>query len=218
VLSGSVMEGRRTLSQSAAVVPLNRTERGKREKRERIIRAARELFLSKGFHATTTSEIAELADVAKGTLFFHANSKESLLVMMFQEELGKSIDRAFSKVPKAPLLEQLMHVFGIMLKENERNIGLARIFAKELAFVHGEDKGIDAVMATIFGKLDILIDAAKKREELPADIDSDLLAHNLFALYFTFMVRWLGSGEPTPENRNPPLRRILELHLRCART
>jgi AcrR family transcriptional regulator len=204
------------LRQPGAVIELSRVERSKRDKRERIIRAARELFISKGFHATTTSEIAELADVAKGTLFFYAKSKESLLVMMFQEEVGKSIDRAFSKVPKAPLIDQLMHVFTIMLKENRRNIGLARTFAKELAFVHGENKGIDAVMATLFTKLDVLIDTAKERGEIPGDIDTDLLAHNLFALYFIFMLRWLGSGEPGPEGRKPPLRETLELHLRCA--
>jgi hypothetical protein len=105
-----------------------------------------------------------------------------------------------------------------MLKENQRNLGLARIFAKELAFVQGENKGIDAVMEAIFDKLDILIDDAKERGELPTDIDTALLAHNLFALYFTFMLRWLGSGEPTPERREPSLRRILEMHLRCAAT
>jgi hypothetical protein len=116
------------------------------------------------------------------------------------------------------LIDQLTHVFRIMLKENQRNLGLARIFAKELAFVHGENKGIDAVMATIFEKLDRLIAAAKEREELPADIDTALLAHNLFALYFTFMLRWLGSGEPSPETRQPPLRQILEMQLRCAAT
>jgi hypothetical protein len=132
--------------------------------------------------------------------------------------VGRSIERAFSKVPKAPLIDQLTHVFTIMLKENQRNLGLARIFAKELAFVQGENKGIDAVMEAIFEKLDILIDDAKERGELPTDIDTALLAHNLFALYFTFMLRWLGSGEPTPERREPSLRRILEMHLRCAAT
>jgi AcrR family transcriptional regulator len=204
------------LRQSAAVIELSQVARSKRDKRERVIRAARELVISKEFHATTTSEIAELADVAKGTLFFHAKSKESLFVMMLQEELGRSIDRAFSKVPEAPLIDQLMHIYTIMLKQNQRNIALARIFAKELAFVHGENKGIDAIMATIFARLDVLIDAAKERGELPAGIDTDLLAPNLFALYFIFMLRWLGSGERTPERTKPPLRETLELHLRCA--
>lgn len=135
--------------------------------------------------------------------------------MMFQEELGISIDRAFSNVPSSPLIDRLKHVFGIMLEENRRNIDLARILAKELAFVRGDNQGIDAVMTTIFGKLDGLIDAAKERGELPADIEGDLLAHNLFALYFTFLLRWLGSGEATADARRPTLRQILALHLRC---
>jgi hypothetical protein len=73
-------------------------------------------------------------------------------------------------------------------------------------------------MASIFDKLDKLIDAAKARGEVPGDIDTALLAHNLFILYFTFMLRWLGSGELTPENRQPKLKEILQLHLRCAVT
>jgi AcrR family transcriptional regulator len=148
------------LRQAAAVVELNRTERSKREKRERIIHAARQLFQSKGFHATTTSEIVELADVAKGTLFFHARSKDALLVTIFQEDFGKSMQWTFGKVPKARLVEQLMHVFGIMLKDNQRHLGLARIFAKELAFVR-EHKTIDAILANVFHKLEGLIDSAE---------------------------------------------------------
>ena len=91
------------MSASAAVVEIGRAERNKRDKRERLIRAARELFRTKGFEATTTSEIAELADVAKGTLFFHAKSKEALLVMMFQEEVGDAIERAFAEMSRRPV-------------------------------------------------------------------------------------------------------------------
>jgi AcrR family transcriptional regulator len=69
--------------------------RAERNKRQRIIAAARELFRTKGFEQTTTGEIAELADVGKGTLFFHDRSKDELLVMVFQEEIGKTIERAF---------------------------------------------------------------------------------------------------------------------------
>src|ERR1700689_1933863 len=89
------------MSASATVIEIGRAARNKRDKRERLIRAARELFQTKGFQATTTSEIAELADVAKGTLFFHAKSKEALLVMMFQEQVGDAIRRAFHRSANA---------------------------------------------------------------------------------------------------------------------
>src|SRR5712691_3389600 len=81
------------------VADIGRAARSKLDKYERIKRAARELFRRKGFHETTTSEIATLADVAKGTVFFHAGTKESLLVMFFQEDVGRSIDHAFATVP-----------------------------------------------------------------------------------------------------------------------
>jgi AcrR family transcriptional regulator len=201
---------------SAKVVEIGRAERNKRDKRERLIRAARELFQTKGFEATTTSEIAELADVAKGTLFFHAKSKEALLVMMFQEDVGQAIERGFATVPDAPFIDQLMHVFGVMLKQNERDLGLARVFAKELAFVRGDRHGVDLVMAGLFQRLSGLIQRAKDRGEIARDVDPSLLGNNLFALYFVFLILWLGSGERSPGGRRPSLRQMLELHIKGA--
>ncbi len=198
---------------SVASIEAGRAERNKRDKRERLIRAARELFQRKGFAATTTSEIAELADVGKGTLFFHAKSKEALLVMMFQEEVGNAIEHAFVKVPNAPFIEQLMHIFGVMLKQNQRDLGLARVFARELAFVRGDRQGIDVVMGSIFGGLSGLIEKAKGRGEIAKEVDSALLSYNLFALYYAFMVLWLGSGVLSPEHQRPTLRQALELQL-----
>jgi AcrR family transcriptional regulator len=198
---------------SAAVVKIGRAERNKRDKRERLIRAARGLFKTKGFQSTTTSEIAELAGVAKGTLFFHAKSKEALLVMMFQEEVGDAIQRAFAKVPDGSFIDQLMHVFGVMLRQNQRDLGLARIFVKELAFVRGERHGIDLVVEGLFNKLSGLIERAKDRGEIAREIDSVLLGHNLFALYFVFLVLWLGSGARSPAGQRPALRQRLELQL-----
>ncbi len=198
---------------SAVVVEIGRAERNKRDKRERLIRAARELFQTKGFEATTTSEIAELADVGKGTLFFHAKSKEALLVMMFQEDVGQAIERAFAKVPNAPFIEQLMHVFGVMIRQNQRELELARIFVRQLAFVRGERHGIDVVMGSFFSAMGGLIERAKDRGEIAKEMDPALLGHNLFALYFAFLVLWLGSGAPSPERQRPSLRQMLELAL-----
>lgn len=198
---------------SAVVVEIGRAERNKRDKRERLIRAARELFQTKGFEATTTSEIAELADVGKGTLFFHAKSKEALLVMMFQEDVGQAIERAFAKVPNAPFIEQLMHVFGVMIRQNQRELELARIFVRQLAFVRGERHGIDVVMGSFFSRMGGLIERAKNRGEIAKEMDPALLGHNLFALYFAFLVLWLGSGAPSPERQRPSLRQMLELAL-----
>ncbi|HYL57850.1 MAG TPA: hypothetical protein VEU51_03195 [Candidatus Acidoferrales bacterium] len=59
-----------------------------------------------------------------------------------------------------------------------------------------------------------LIEQAKDRGEIASEVESALLSHNLFALYYAFMVLWLGSGVPSPENQRPTLRQALELQLK----
>ncbi|HYA35418.1 MAG TPA: helix-turn-helix domain-containing protein [Candidatus Binataceae bacterium] len=204
----------------AKVLLIGRAERNKLDKRERLIRAARELFRTHGFEATTTGEIAGRAGVAKGTLFFHAKSKEALLVMMFQRDVGRAIERGFSTLPEgAPVVDQLMHVFKTMLRQHQRDIGLARVFVKELGFVRGDRHGIEGVLHDMFARLGGVIEDAKLRGELRPDVDSFLLGRNLFALFFVFLLQWLGSGERSPWRRRPSLREMLEMQLsglRCS--
>lgn len=55
------------------------------DKRERILLAARRLFVKQGFHNTPTSAIAREASVANGTLFHYFNTKEELIITLFKE-------------------------------------------------------------------------------------------------------------------------------------
>lgn len=68
-----------------------RRERNKRDKRERIVRAAGELFDARGFAAVTTQEISERADVAAGTLFRYASTKGELLLMVQNERFAEAV-------------------------------------------------------------------------------------------------------------------------------
>jgi len=54
-------------------------------KRERILLAARRLFVKQGFHSTPTSAIAREANVSNGTLFHYFNTKEELINTLFKE-------------------------------------------------------------------------------------------------------------------------------------
>jgi AcrR family transcriptional regulator len=56
----------------------SRRERKKRRTREAIVAAAFTLFAARGFEAVTVTEIAELADVARATLFSYFPTKESI--------------------------------------------------------------------------------------------------------------------------------------------
>src|SRR5512135_1831037 len=114
----------------------SRRERNKQQKRDRIKAAARKLFSTKGFAATTTQEIAQRADIGTGTLFLYVQSKEEVLVLVFRDEMDRACDTAFATLPRrASLLNQLVHVYSALIAVHERDQDLARVFAKELMFV-----------------------------------------------------------------------------------
>lgn len=53
--------------------------------RDRLIEAARELFTTAGYHATTTPALAKRAGVAEGTIYRHFPSKQALLNAAYRE-------------------------------------------------------------------------------------------------------------------------------------
>ena len=192
---------------------LSRVERMKRDKLERIKRAARALFARKGFAATTTREIAAAADVGIGTVFLHAISKHDLLVTIFREEAGRAVDRALQNRAEGPLIDALLRIFDALIAHHERNLGLARVFVKELPFVDDARHGRAAFMSDLFRRMAAMIERAQQRGELRPGIPSLRLAKNLFALYFGILLEWLGTAGITPQERDRALRSALELHL-----
>lgn len=63
---------------------MSRTSRGAAETRDRLLRAAIEVFSTEGYVGATTREIARVADVSEVTLFRHFQSKEQLLSAVAQ--------------------------------------------------------------------------------------------------------------------------------------
>lgn len=197
---------------SHSLVP-GRAARAKRDKLRRIKRAARKLFEQRGFEATTTREIAAEADIGAGTLFLYAGSKEDLLVMIFRDDIGCSIDRAFATLPRKAVLEQILHVFRAMIADHAAHPALAKVFVKELPFVRDDRHGMADFMTSVYARLGGLIDGAVRSGELKADIPVLALAHNVFAIYFQALQRWLGAKSPSPVFHEPGLRDSIELQL-----
>ena len=171
------------------------------------------MFGRKGFEATTTREIAAAADIGAGTLFLYAGTKEDLLVLIFREEVGRVVTDAFATMPARPLLDQVLHLFGSMIALHERDRGLARVFVRELPFVEDRRHGVAEMMEAQLTGIANLIEQAKARGELRADVPATRLAHSLFALYFFQLQRWLGSDPITSRQRDERLRAALKLQL-----
>jgi AcrR family transcriptional regulator len=107
--------------------PPGRRERKKKDTRRRIFRAAIDLFLEKGFDATTIEEIAEKADVAKGTVFNYFRQKTEFLVAAYREwiVLIRS-DLGPVESWSGPARSQLDRVFGYLTDLATAHRSLAR--------------------------------------------------------------------------------------------
>src|SRR2546425_11230570 len=84
--------GSKSLSSARTAVPQaapDRRQRRSAEIRERLFRAALQLFAQKGFLETTVADITESADVGKGTFFNYFPSKDHILVAFGEMQLLK---------------------------------------------------------------------------------------------------------------------------------
>jgi AcrR family transcriptional regulator len=84
------------------------------ERRAAIIKAVRRVFADKGFHGTTTRELAEAAHVSEALLFKHFPNKEALYTAMqhsccTEKDAGKS-ERLKALEPSASTLVFLVHL------------------------------------------------------------------------------------------------------------
>ncbi len=77
---------------------IGRREANRRATREAVLEAARTLFASKGYEATSVREIAEASGVPERTFYRHFEGKESLL----DDELQRWIDTVAGAVRARP--------------------------------------------------------------------------------------------------------------------
>lgn len=90
---------------------LERKEREKEQRREEIITAAQKVFFEKGLPAATMDEIAEVAELSKGTLYLYYKSKEDLylaVAMRGSEIMYRMFEQAAPK--HKSVLERIMAI------------------------------------------------------------------------------------------------------------
>jgi AcrR family transcriptional regulator len=80
-------------------------ERKKQQTRERIIAVARDRFVRQGYEATTTAEIAELAEVSPSTLFNYFPTKSDLFFADYDEIIRDFVSCIDSRPPGETAIE-----------------------------------------------------------------------------------------------------------------
>ena len=97
-----------------------RKEREKQQRREEIVLAAEKVFFSRGFEKSTMDDIAEAAELSKGTIYLYFKSKEDLHIAVARKAIVM-LNSITDSVKKAGgnALEKLIHMGRACIRFSE---------------------------------------------------------------------------------------------------
>jgi AcrR family transcriptional regulator len=162
------------------------------ETRERLLRAAADVFAERGYDGTRVADIAEAAGVSNGALYAHFASKADLLVDALRTHGRRMLADMFAADPSRPVTDLLLFV-GRRLPHrcDARNDLLV-----EALVAARRDEDVARPMRDYVGEranwLANLMRVAQAGDELDQDLSPNALAH--FCLLLA-----MGSALVTPD-------------------
>jgi AcrR family transcriptional regulator len=94
-----------------------RASRDNESARKHILNGAAELFMERGYHATSVREIGDYLDISQSSLYYHAKNKPQILVDLndaFMSELVEALEAIAAR--EAAPLERLKAVIAELLE------------------------------------------------------------------------------------------------------
>jgi AcrR family transcriptional regulator len=123
-----------TKRQAARRAPA-RSETDRQAKLQRILDAALDVFLEKGFTEARLEDVAARAGVAKGTIYLYVPSKQALFEALMQSGIGGPIGEIAEKVQTLDISaeEQLEAFFMFLRREvlGTRRVDIVRLLLME---------------------------------------------------------------------------------------
>lgn len=116
----------REMAEEPAIAPLpDEPLTGKAATQERILVAATELFLTRGYENTTIAHVAEHAEVSRATVFWHFSDKESLFRECFNrmcEPFRVSLARDLSSLPPEKRLREQVELYQSFIAQHRADV------------------------------------------------------------------------------------------------
>jgi len=182
------------------------------QKRQRILRAAIEVFARKGFFSSRMTDVAKSASVADGTLYLYFEGKEHLLTSIFDDVLGRFIERTRHEIES---VDDPADKLRIMVRLHLETLGRDRDLAHVLQIETRHSRQFMSLLTR--GKLgeylSLLRGIIEEGQELGSfrrDISPGLATNLVFGAVDELVNSWLLSDEPGDLLRHcVPLCRLL---------
>jgi AcrR family transcriptional regulator len=170
---------------------MGRRERRAAETRVRIFRSAMRLFAERGLSSVTVEDITEAADVGKGTFFNYFESKEHVLSVLAEIQLGKVREAtAAAESGKQPIVTVLRRLSQQIAEEPGRSGPLARAIVS--TFLASEPVRAQTANSMAEGRrlLGRIIELGQRRGEILSRATPALLARVFQQAALGTMLLW----------------------------
>ncbi len=112
----------------------NRLPQSADSSRDRILKAARQLFSRQGFDGTTTRDLAQAAGVAEGTLFRHFANKKAILVEVATQGWVEILTDLLTELSEMASYKAVAQVMQRRMWNFQKNADLMRVCFMEAQF------------------------------------------------------------------------------------
>jgi AcrR family transcriptional regulator len=179
--------------------PYSLRQRKKLATKERLFREALRLFRQKGFASTTVEEIANAAEVAKGTFFNYFPTKEAVLGYLGERQTIAVADEIVAMLtqPDLPTRQKLSCMLRRLAANVEAERELMRLAIFEL--VKAPDMlASDPYRAVFKNAVSSLLEQGQARGEVHAAVDIDLAGSAVVGMYFQQVFEWCAAPVAYP--------------------
>src|ERR1700704_4585086 len=182
--------------------PSDRRQRRSADIRERLFRAALDLFTQKGFAETTVEDITEAADVGKGTFFNYFPSKDHILLAFGEMQLSKL--KATIEVARRtgePIPEFLGSLGLRMTQEPTRNPAIIRALLQGYLSTTPVREAMMDLQKSMHALLSQMIQLGQDRGEIRNDLPAAEIAHVFRQTIFGTLLIWSLYADATLHSR-----------------
>ncbi len=180
----------------------SRRQRRSSEIRERLFRAALDLFAQKGFVETTVEDITEAADVGKGTFFNYFPSKDHILLAFGEMQLGK-LEAAIEMARRTnePMPDFLRSLGVRMTQEPTRNPAIIRALLQAYLSTTPVRAAMIDLQKRVHALHTQMIQLGQDRGEIRNDLPATEIANVFRQTIFGTLLIWSLYGDATLHDR-----------------
>lgn len=164
-----------------------RKEREKQLRREEIVMAAEKIFFSKGFDLSTMDDIAEQAELSKGTLYLYFKNKEDLHMAVARNSIrilravtSKVTEGAGTALEKLGRMGRAVIDFSRSDPDRMKSIMTLEEMEPQTLSVTSSDVQHLIYKESTVGTVIQLVEQGVKEKEIRADVPVMLIAHTLW--------------------------------------